>query len=161
MGKFSFLEFNISKISVDINFLGLSLCTSATLWHPSAPPPYLFARTIPHPRLSSVRVICYINKNRQYSLSINKNSTSITLLFTLEQVLVVTNRATQDIFPSLKVKFFYHFYIPFFFLTLRPAKSILRHEKISLVALFTTTIIFHIPFLSLFLVKKDIMKINV
>ena len=74
---------------------------------------------------------------------------------------VVTNRATQDTFSSLKVKFFYHFYIPFFFVILRPEKSILRYEKVSLVALFTTTVIFHIPFLSLFLVKKDIMEINI
>ena len=40
-------------------------------------------------------------------------------------------------------------------------KSILRHEVVSLVASFTTTIIFHIPFLSLFLVKKDIIEINI
>ena len=71
-----------------------------------------------------------------------------------QQVGVVTNKATQDTFSSLKVKVFYHFYIPFFSLILRPEKSILRHEKVFLVALFTTTIIFHIPFLSLFLVKK-------
>ena len=51
-------------------------------------------------------------------------------------------------------KLFLSFLYILFSLILRPEKSILRHEKVSLVALFTTTIIFHIPFLSLFLVKK-------
>ena len=64
---------------------------------------------------------------------------------------VVTNRATYDTFSSLKVKFFHHFYIPFFFLFLRP-------EKVPLVALFIITIIFHIPFLKLFLVKKHTIR---
>ena len=32
------------------------------------------------------------------------------------------NRATQDTFQSLKVNFFCHFYIPFFFVFLRPKK---------------------------------------
>ena len=50
---------------------------------------------------------------------------------------------------SLKVKFFINSIYPFS-LILRPEKSILRHEKVSLVALFTTTIIFYIPFLSIF-----------
>ena len=36
--------------------------------------------------------------------------------------IIVENRATQDTFESLKVKFFCHFYIPFFFIFLRPEK---------------------------------------
>ena len=38
------------------------------------------------------------------------------LLVRTYRSLVVTNRATQDTFSSIKVKCFYHFYIPFFFL---------------------------------------------
>ena len=84
-GKNQFLEFNILKMSFDVNLLGriqkvLSLCASATLRHLSAPPPYLFLRTISQPRaeLSELpRVICNIKKNLKSSLSLNKNSAAI------------------------------------------------------------------------------------
>ena len=56
------------------------------------------------------------------------------------------SRAT---FKSQDKIFFINSICPFS-LILRPEKSILRHEKVSLVALFTTTIIFYIPFLSIF-----------
>ena len=62
--------------------------------------------------------------------------------------LVVINRATQDTFSSLKVKFFYHFHIPFFFL-------FLRHEKVIMVAIFTITIISRYSFWVYFLVKTS------
>ena len=43
---------------------------------------------------------------------------------------------------------------PFLFSYLKTWKSILWHEKVSWLAIITTIIIIHIPFLSLFLVKK-------
>ena len=78
-------ELNILKMSIDISLLEkvqkvLSLCTSANFWHPSAPPPYLFIRTIPLPRaeLSELpQVICNIKNNLKSSLSLNKNSAAI------------------------------------------------------------------------------------
>ena len=72
---------------------------------------------------------------------------------------VVTNKANQDTFLSLKVKFLYHFHIPFFFRILKHEKVSYDMKKVSWLAIFTTAIIFDLLFLSLFLVKKDIIEI--
>ena len=70
-GKINYLEFNILKMSVDVDLLEnrfgtvqrvLSLFTAPSL------PPYSLERTIPHPRVSSLQVICSRNKKLKFSL---------------------------------------------------------------------------------------------